>query len=150
MRRDDGRGRPKQRGDHVGGIQPSLLSGPNDAREHLLGVGPSARPIAPATDFARDDGGAQGLFGAPVGGVEVGIDQEAEDGGQFHRQMPGEAVHVCEGARIVEHVEELVEEMPPRDRHAMRRDRAGRATVAHSERVLQDARDAMGLGPTRA
>lgn len=47
-------------------------------------------------------------------------------------------------ARVSDHLQELVEEMPACDIDAMRRDRPGRPAVAHGERVVQDARDACG------
>ena len=46
----------------------TLVGGPHDAGEHLLGVGAVAGTMT-ATDVAGDHRGSDGLFGAPVGGV---------------------------------------------------------------------------------
>jgi hypothetical protein len=89
------------------------------------------------------------LFRAPVRGVEPGIDEETEDRGQFDDQMPGEALDVWDRAGIGEPVEQLREEMPARDVHAMGRDRASDAAIAHGERVMQNPRDARGQARPR-
>ena len=47
----------------------ALLSGSYDGGEDLLSGGAAPGAIA-AADFAGDDGRADGLFGAPVGGVD--------------------------------------------------------------------------------
>ncbi len=50
-----------------------------DAGEHLLGVGAVTSAIA-AADLAGDDGGADGVFRAPVGGVDRRVPEEGEYG----------------------------------------------------------------------
>ena len=52
---------------------------PYDAGEDLLGVGALAGAVA-AAHLADDDGGPDGLFGAPVGGVDRRVPQEREEG----------------------------------------------------------------------
>ena len=49
-----------QRGEHLVEIETTLMSGPDDAGEHLLCVRPAGRAI-PATDLAMDDRGPDGL-----------------------------------------------------------------------------------------
>jgi hypothetical protein len=142
MRRDDRLWRAQQRGQYFGRIEFTLPSGAQDADQDLLRVGSPPRAIPAATDLPRDDRRAQRLFGAPVRGVEPSIDEETEDRGQFDGQMPGEALDVWDRAGIGEHVEQLREQMPARDVHAVGRDRAGDAAIAHSQRVMQDPRDA--------
>ena len=61
---DDGVGGTQHRGDQRGEVEVSLGSGPHDTGEYLLGVGAVAGAIA-AADLSDDDGGANGLFGAP-------------------------------------------------------------------------------------
>jgi len=75
----------QQRGDHDVGTEMPLLRRSEDAGEHLLRVGPLGRPIAAAADLSSNDRGPQRLLGAPVGGVERGIDEEAEEGRQLRR-----------------------------------------------------------------
>jgi hypothetical protein len=83
MRRDDGRRRAQKRGEYFGAVEPTLMRGAQDAGEHLLRVGPASGSIAAAAQLACDDGRPNRLFGAPVRGVEVWIDQEAEERRQF-------------------------------------------------------------------
>jgi hypothetical protein len=66
------------------------------AAEHLLGHGAALGPIAPG-HLAIDDDRTQRLFGAPVRGVERGIEERAEDGGKLRREMRREAVAVRQG-----------------------------------------------------
>ena len=66
------------------------MNGVEEAAQDLLGLGAAHRAIA-AADFAGDHGGAQCVFGAPVGGVNgVGLEQKREDGGKLNGEMPGE------------------------------------------------------------
>ena len=108
------------------------MRGAQDACQDLLCVGAAARSIAAAAHFARDDRRTQRLLGPPVGGVQVGIDEEAEEGQQFDLEMSGEALHVRNRARIREQVQHLVEEMAAGDVDAMGGHRAGGATVRTS------------------
>ena len=66
---DDGLRGAQQRGDQRRQVEVALAGGAHDAGEHLLGVGTVARAVA-AAHLADDHGGPDGLFGAPVGGVE--------------------------------------------------------------------------------
>ena len=50
-----------------------------------------------ATDLAIDDGGADGVFGAPVGRVHVGGPQEGEHGRDLAVEMGREAL----GASVI-------------------------------------------------
>ena len=67
-------------------------------------VRPAASAIAPA-DFAGDDGGPDGLLGAPVGRVHRRAPQEGEYGRDFDGEVGGEAFAIeavklrCFGAR---------------------------------------------------
>ena len=70
----------KQRCDEVSGVEAALLCGSQHGREDLLRLCPADGPIAAAARFARDDSGAERVFGAPIRGVERGIKEEAEDG----------------------------------------------------------------------
>ena len=68
---DDGFGGAQQRGDQRRQVEVALAGGAHDAGQDLLGVGAVAGAVA-AAHLADDDGGPDGLFGAPVGGVERG------------------------------------------------------------------------------
>jgi len=63
-----------------------------------LGLCAADSAIAAAAHFARDDGGAQCVLGAPVGGIERRIEEEAEDGLEFGPQMRREAAGIGESA----------------------------------------------------
>ena len=76
--RDGGSGRAEHGDDHRGEVEMTLVNGPHDAGEQLLGVGAVARAIASA-DFAGDDAGPVSLFGAPVGRVNQRVPEESED-----------------------------------------------------------------------
>ena len=80
----DGVGGAQDGGEQRGEVEVSLGSGPHDTGEYLLGVGAVAGAIA-AADLSDDDGGANGLFGAPVGRVDRRVPQEGEHG----RASPG-------------------------------------------------------------
>ena len=120
------------------------MRGPQDACEHLLGLRPSVRSVATTADLARDDRGPEGLLGAPVRGIEIGIDQEAEERREFDEEMPRKALDLVDRPRIRKHVEHLIEQMAARHVDAVRRDRAGGPTIAHLKRVLQNRGDPCG------
>ena len=82
---------PEQRGKEFGEVDEPLSCGADDASEDLLGLRAAGRPIT-ATDFAVDDGGANGVFGPPVGGLYLGRPQEGEHGGELTVEMGGEAL----------------------------------------------------------
>ena len=88
--RDHGNGRAEEVGDHVVGIAPALDGGADDRGEHLLRLRPLPRAVA-AADLAGDDGGADGLFGPPVGRVHGGVAQEGEQRLPFGAEVLGEA-----------------------------------------------------------
>ena len=73
---DDGVGGVEDGGDQRGEVEVALVGGAHDAGEHLLGVGAVPGAIA-AADLAGDDGGPNGLFGAPVGGVDRRVPTES-------------------------------------------------------------------------
>ena len=72
-------------------VEVPLAGGAHDAGQDLLGVGAVAGAVA-AAHLADDDGGPDGLFGAPVGGVERGVPQEEEHGREFGGQVRREAL----------------------------------------------------------
>ena len=78
-----------------------MAGGAHDAGEDLLGVGAVAGAVA-AAHLADDHSGPDGLFGAPVGGVERGVPQEEEHGREFGGQVPREALGVVERRRCVD------------------------------------------------
>ena len=78
-----------------------MAGGAHDADEDLLGVGAVAGAVA-AAHLADDHSGPDGLFGAPVGGVERGVPQEEEHGREFGGQVPREALGVVERRRCVD------------------------------------------------
>ena len=92
-RRHDRRGRGQERDEHVGGIEAALIGGAEHTREDLLAVGAAGGAIAAAAHFARDDGGPQRVFGAPIGGVERRVEEKAEDGVEFDDEMLLKAAH---------------------------------------------------------
>ena len=96
-----GSGGTQHRGDQRRQVEVSLACGTYDAGEDLLGVGALAGAVA-AAHLADDDGGSDGLFGAPVGGVDRRVPQEREDGGEFAGQMGGKALGVVQRRRVVD------------------------------------------------
>ena len=94
----------QQRGDQRRQVEAALAGGAHDAGEHLLGVGTVAGAVA-AAHLADDHGGPDGLFGAPVGGVERGVPQEEEHGREFVGQVRREALGVVERRRCVDSAE---------------------------------------------
>ena len=139
---NDGAGTAKHRDDQRGEVELTLVGGPHDAGEHLLGVGAVAGTIT-ATDFAGDHGGSDGLFGAPVGGVDRRVPQEGERGGEFAVQMGGEAVGGVQRRRFVDQPTELGEQSTASGCQAVVAQKPGVAAVAQLESGLQD-----GVGRT--
>ena len=93
--------RPQQRGEEVVEVDMALTRGADHTREDLLGPCAAGRPI-PATDLAIDDGGADGVFSAPVGRVDVGGPQEGEHSRELAVEMPGEALGRRQSGRRVD------------------------------------------------
>lgn len=130
----------------IGGIELALLNGAKHAGEYLLRLRAAVGAVA-ATDFAGDDGGTQGLFGAPVGGIDRGIEQKGEDRRVFDREVRGKALRDTPAARLIDEGIELVLEMAARDGHTPRRDRVLAPAIAHPQGLLEDAGDAGREGP---
>ena len=121
----------------------SLGSGPHDTGEYLLGVGAVAGAIA-AADLSDDDGGANGLFGAPVGCVDRRVPQEGEHGRELGGQVRGEAVGIVEPRRRVDQPSEAGEQSAARGGQAVVGQASAVAAVAHVEGRLQDVLDVGG------
>ena len=128
---------------NLGRVELALLSGAQHAGKHLLGVGAASRAI-PAADLAVDDGGTQGVLSAPVGGVDGGFEEKAEERRQLGAQMGGESLHGRDGADVVQCREQVILHMATGHGGAMRRDDARDAPVADAERLLQGGLDARG------
>ena len=128
---------PEQRGKEFGEVDESLSCGADDAGEDLLGLRAAGRPIA-ATDFAIDDGRADGLLGTPVGRVHLGRPQEGEHGGEFAVEMGGEALGGRQGGRRVEEPSEAREQAPTGHGEAVIGERVCRPSVAEREGVGED------------
>src|SRR5579859_4769687 len=66
-------------GEVVDGVDALLGGGAQDAHDRRLGGRAAPGPVA-APHFAVDDRGADGLFGPPVGGLDIRPGQEGDDG----------------------------------------------------------------------
>ena len=119
-----------------GSVQVALLRRAEDTGEDLLGVCAPGCAIA-TRHLAIDDGRPQGLFGAPVGGVDRGIEEKAEEGGEFDAEMRGEAAHGRQRADVIERRVQPRRDMAAGDRGPVPRDRPGVPPVANAERLLQ-------------
>jgi hypothetical protein len=71
-----------------------------------LRIRTAPRPIPAAAHFARNDGGAQRLLGATVGGIKGRIDEEAEERRQLYREMAREPLHLWDHPRVGERVKD--------------------------------------------
>jgi hypothetical protein len=129
-----------------GGIELTLLNGAEDAGQYLLRLRALGGSV-PATDFARNDGGTQGLFGTPVGRIDRGVEQKGEDRRVFDREVRGKALRDTPAARPIDEGIEPVLEMATRDSDTARRDRALVPAIAHPQRLLEDTADAGREGP---
>ena len=94
----DGGRRLQRRDERRGRVEAALLGGAKNGREDLLGLRATGRAIAAAAHLASDHRRSQGVLGAPVGGIERGIEEEAEDGVEFEPEMGREAAGVGEAA----------------------------------------------------
>ena len=65
--------------------------------------------------LAIDDGGADGVFGAPVGRVHVGGPQEGEHGRELAVEMGREALGRGQGGRRVDEPAQAGEQAPIRE-----------------------------------
>src|SRR5215207_10109265 len=110
----------QQSGEDVGGVETALLRGAQDGGEDLLGLRALRRAVAAAAGFAGDDRGTQRVFGAPVRGVEPGIEEEAEDGLEFGFKMGGETARVGEATgSAIQQSGEAVDIRTARDRETV-------------------------------
>lgn len=118
------------------------MRGAQNAGQDLLCLSASMRSIAAPAHLPSDDGRTEGLLGPPVRGVEIGINEEAEERREFDREMSRKALHLRDRAWIIERVEQSVKQMPARDSDPMRGDGPRRTPIPHAKRVLQNPRDA--------
>ena len=102
----------------------ALTRGADHTREDLLGPCAAGRPI-PATDLAIDDGGADGVFSAPVGRVDVGGPQEGEHSRELAVEMPGEALGRRQSGRRVDEPAQAGKQAPAGPSEALLGDRVG-------------------------
>jgi hypothetical protein len=136
----------KQGRENFGGIELALLNGAKHAGEHLLRVCAAVSAV-PTTDFARDDGGPQGLFGAPVGRINHRVEQKGEDRRVFDREVGGKALGDTSATRLIDERVEPVFEVAASDGDAARRDRALAPAIVNPQRLLEDTADAWREGP---
>ena len=85
----------------------------------------------------HDDGGPDGLSGAPVGGVDRRVPQKGEDGREFVGQMRGEALGVVQRRRVVDQPADLGEQSAAGGGQAVVAQVAGVAPVAQREACPQ-------------
>ena len=114
-----------------------LPCGADHAGEDLLGLRAPGCPIA-ATDFTVDDGGANGVFGTPVGGLHLGRPQEGEHGSELAVEMGGEALGGRQGGRRVEESPEAREQAPAGHGEAVLGDRVRLPSITECEGVGED------------
>ena len=117
-------------------------------REDLLGPRAAGRAI-PATDLAIDDGGADGVFGAPVGRVHVGGPQEGEHGRELAVEMGREALGRGQGGRRVDEPAQAGEQAPIGHGEPLIGDRLRIAPIAEREGVGEDGLHAGRPGAPR-
>jgi hypothetical protein len=122
------------------GIQVALVNRAEHTREDFLRVRATGRAI-PATDFARDNGGAQRVFGAPVRRINGGVEQEGEDARALVREMIGEALREARPTRVVDEGVESIDEVATSDGDTVRRDSAGAPAIPHAEALLDQRGD---------
>ena len=115
----------------------ALTRGADHTREDLLGPCAAGRPI-PATDLALDDGGADGVFSAPVGRVDVGGPQEGEHSRELAVEMPGEALGRRQSGRRVDEPAQAGKQAPAGPSEALLGDRVGIPPIAEREGVGED------------
>ena len=134
---DDGAGGAQHRGDQRRQIEMALAGGAHDAGEHLLGVGAVAGAVATA-DLTDNDGGTDGLFGAPVGGVDRQVPQEEKHRSEFGGQVPGKALGVVQRWRCINEPTEPGHESAADRCQTVLAQLAGVAAVTHGKARLQD------------
>ena len=134
---DDGIGSAQHRGDQRRKVEVALAGGANDAGQHLLAVGAVTGAVATA-DLADNDGGTDGLFGAPVGGIDRQVPQEEKHGREFGGQMPGKALGVVQRWRCVNEPTEPGHESAADRCQTVLAQLAVVAAVTHGKARLQD------------
>jgi len=93
-----------------------------------------------AADLTRNHRRTEGMFGAPVGGVDrIGFEEKGKDRGEFRGEMRRKSACDPSGARMLDECVELVLEVPARDRHTVGGHASLLMAVADAQRVLQDA-----------
>jgi hypothetical protein len=123
------------------GVELALVSRAQDGRENLLGLRAARRAVA-AADLPRDDRWPKGLFGAPVGGIDLGrVKEKREERRPLDGEVRGKAAHIRHGARMIEKPIELLEQPATRHGQPVRRHATGDIAVAQCERVLQHIAD---------
>jgi len=131
--------RGEQRDEHGGGVETALVGSAEDAGEDLLTVGAVPRAIAAAAHLARDDGGPQRVFSAPVGGVEGGVEEKAEDGIEFDDEVLLKSAHRESSTGCACHKRaQSLDVVPTRDGEAVRGDQTGVIAVPRRQRRLED------------
>src|SRR5262249_8982333 len=131
-RRNDRFLRSQELDEYITGIQVAQACGLNDAAQDLLRRGAARRAI-PASDFAIDDRGRQRLLSAPVGGVKRRIEQKAEYGGEFDREMRREPLALGQATWCGQQIEHLGDELPARDCRTVQGDLTGGASITYGE-----------------
>ena len=87
------RGRGQERDQQIRDIEATLIGGAQHTGEDLLTLRAVGGSIPAAAHLARDDGRTQGVFGAPIGGVEGRVKQKAEDGVEFDDEVALKPAH---------------------------------------------------------
>ena len=85
-----------------------------------------------------NDGGTDGLFGAPVGGVDRQVPQEEKHRSEFGGQVPGKALGVVQRWRCVNQPTEPGHESAADRCQTVLAQLAGVAAVTHGKARLQD------------
>lgn len=128
----------QQIGEDDGGVELALLNRAEHAGEHLVRVGAACGAVA-TTDFAGDDGRAQGLCRAPVGRVDRRVEQKREDCRVLDREMRGKALNDAATARLIDESNEPILEMTADDGDAVCGD-----GPAHPQSLLEDGLHPLG------
>lgn len=92
-------GRAQQPDEEISDIEVALVRRAKDGREDLLSLCTVPGTVPTSTHLARDDSGSERVFGAPVGGVERGVEEEAEDRVVIDIEMIGEATDTADTTR---------------------------------------------------
>ena len=138
VRRHGGCGCGEQRDEQFRCIEAALVGGAQHTGEHLLTVRTTARAIAAAAHFARDDGRAQRVLGAPVGGVERRVEEKAEDGVVFDDEVLLKPSHGEPATRrALQKLRPAAQVLPARDCQTVRGDHARVIAIAGWQRGLQ-------------